>query len=236
MVIFGVTVAADGLAEFECLEFERTGTKDVFLVPMRVPSENVRLVNERVRVCERRQKRRCRKFQFEHDGSGIGCGDRIDHRVNAGPRTEDAGCGIDDGVPARGDVRGGELGAVMPFDAIADFERPGFPLVGRFRHLGAQVAHEIVGRCGVLRIDANQHAVEWSDRVHRCEGDFTVSVETRRCVGGDHICEDTATLWRLRRDSGEGEGHQKRGQQAAHRRLSFRVYLSSQIVAKSWFT
>ena len=73
---------------------------------------------------------------------------------------------MDDLVPAGGDVLRRQRRAVVKLHALADLERVGQPVVGRLRHLGAQVAPEIGGRGRVARIDADQHAVERCRRVH----------------------------------------------------------------------
>ena len=72
---------------------------------------------------------------------------------------------------------GGQRRAVMEFDALADLEGVGLAVIGRLRHLGAEIADE-VGRSGrILRIDADQHAVEWRCRVDRRVGCFPMAVE-----------------------------------------------------------
>src|SRR5262249_44172543 len=66
--------------------------------------------------------------------------------------------------------------------------------VGRRRHLGAEIADEIGGRRRIVRIDPDQHAVEWRSRVHGRIGGLAVTVETRRSVRWDHEGEYPTAL------------------------------------------
>ena len=49
---------------------------------------------------------------------------------------------------------------VVKRDALADLEGERPSTVGCLRHFGAQIAYEVVGRCGVRRVDADQYAIE----------------------------------------------------------------------------
>ena len=97
----------------------------------------------------------------------------------------------------------------MELDAVADLEGVGLAVVGRLRHLGAQIADEIGRRGRVLRVDPDQHAVERRGRVHRRVGRLAMPVEARRRVGRDHVGQRAAAFRRfaatpaLRRSSGD---------------------------------
>ena len=97
-----------------------------------------------------------REFEVEDDGRRIGRLDLVDHQVIAGARAQHALRRKDDLVPARGDVGGGQRRAVGEFDAVADLEGVGLAVVGRLRHLGAQIADDIGRRGRIVRVDANQ--------------------------------------------------------------------------------
>ena len=72
MVVIGVPLALDRLADLVVDKFERARADDVFFVPMRVFVENLLLVNKIERVGERRQKRGGREFQMKDDGDRVG--------------------------------------------------------------------------------------------------------------------------------------------------------------------
>ena len=92
-------------------------------------------------------------------------------------------------------VLGGELRAVVELDVLADLEGVGLAAVRRLRHLGADVAHELLGRL-VLGIDADQRAVERRPGMGERERRLAVTVVARRLVG-DHELENAALLGRL---------------------------------------
>ena len=52
-------------------------------------------------------------------------------------------------LQARRDILGGQLVAVVEFDVVADLEGPGLAVVGRLRHFGAQIAHDVGCRSGL---------------------------------------------------------------------------------------
>ena len=74
---------------------------------------------------------------------------------------------MDDRIPARRDVLGRQRRAVVEFDALADLEGVGLPVIGRLRHRRAQIAHKVGGRGRVFRVDPDQHAVERRGRMNR---------------------------------------------------------------------
>src|SRR5262249_50431939 len=75
-----------------------------------------------------------------------------------------------------------------------EFHPLALAVIGRRRHLRAEVADEVGGRGRVVGIDADQHAVERRRCMHRGEGCLTVTVEARRSVGRDHVREYPAAL------------------------------------------
>ena len=117
-------------------------------------------------------------------------------------------------LPARRDIGRGQRRAVVEFDALADLERVGLAVIGRLRHLGAEIADEIGRRGRVFRVDADQHAVKRRDRMHRREGLLAMPVEARRRVGRDHIGQRAAAFRRLvgreRRGGRDSSGERRR--------------------------
>ena len=104
MVIIGVPLAFDRLADLVVDEFERAGTENILFIPARVLVEDRFPVNEIERVGERRQKCAGGKLQIKNDGVRIGRPDLVDHQVIAGARTQRAFSQENDLVEARGDV------------------------------------------------------------------------------------------------------------------------------------
>ena len=90
------------------------------------------------------------------------------------------------------------LAAVVELHVGADLEGVGLAVVGRLRHLGAEIADELGGRRRIVRRDADQHAVERRRGMHRGEGRLAMAVEARRRVGRNHVDERSAALGRLR--------------------------------------
>src|SRR3546814_11146561 len=82
----------------------------------------------------------------------------------------------------------------MELHPFRNLEGVGLAAVGRLRNLAdAQVADEVVGILGILRIGPDQQAVERRDRVNQREGGFPMAVEARRLVGHD-VFQDAAFL------------------------------------------
>ena len=169
---------------------------------------------------------------MEDDGIRIGRLDLVDHRIIAAARADDAVGGIDDPVPAGGDICGGQPRAVGEFDIVADHETVGAPAIRRLGDFGADVADEL-GRGGrVFRIGADQNTVERRHSVYRGEGRLAVTIEARRRVGRDHIGQDATALRRLlgRGDAAnKGEGGQQPGgetpQRQSHPTLPFGIFV-----------
>ena len=82
----------------------------------------------------------------------------------------------------------------MEFDVLPNLKDVGLAVVGRLRDFGAEVADEFRGIRRVLRVDADQDAVERRDRMHRCVGALAMAVKARRRIGRDHIGEGAAVL------------------------------------------
>ena len=136
-----------------------------------------------------RQKRRCGEFQLEDHGPGIGRLNLVDQEIIAGAPARRSFGGEDDPVPAGGHIRSRQGRAVMELDVLADLEGVGLAVIGRLRHLGAEIADEIGGRGWVLRVDVDQHAVKRRHRMHRRIVGIAVTVEARRRVRRDHVRE-----------------------------------------------
>ncbi len=156
------------------------------------------LVDQGVGVGERRQERVGGEFQMEDDGGRDRaprpcrpCTKLLWRALSTPWRRKD------DLVPARRDVGGGQRRAVVELDALADLEGVGLAVVGRLRHLGAQIADEIGAVARVHRIGPDQDAVERRDRMDRRVGLLAMPVEARRRIGRDHIGQDAAVLRRL---------------------------------------
>ena len=212
VIVVGIALALDGLADLVLGHLERTGPHDVLLVPVHVLVELRLRINVAVGIGQRRQERQGGKLQLEHHRLVVRRGDGVDHHEVILARAGDAGLGMDDLVPARGNVLCRQGRAVVKLHALADLEGVGQPVVRRLRHLGAQVAHEIGGRGRIARIDADQDAVERRRRVHHRVGGFAMPIEAGPTVGRDHVGQDAAALGRLcrgrrRAESEDGSQH-----------------------------
>ena len=122
---------------------------------MRVAVEDFLFVDEGVGIGERGQKRRRGEFQAEYDCFRVRRLDRLDHRIIAAAHAEDAFRRVDDLVPARGHVGGGQGRAVREFDIVAYREGVGPAVISRLRNAGADIADEIgceAGFSGLTRI------------------------------------------------------------------------------------
>ena len=75
-------------------------------------------------------------------------------------RADDALGRMHDVLPARRHVGAVSWRAVVELHALADLEGVGLAVVGRLRHLGAEIADEVGRRRRIVGIDADQHAVE----------------------------------------------------------------------------
>src|SRR6516164_809722 len=151
VIVIWVTDSLDRRADLVADEFEGARAQDIPFVPPRLLVDDLFLVNPAEGIGECRQKGAGRELQMKHYGCPVGCLDLVYHHVVALARAADAFGRVDDLVPARGNVIGGERRAVMPFDAVADLEGVGLALLGGFRHLGAQIADKIGGRRGIVR-------------------------------------------------------------------------------------
>ena len=223
VVVVRVALALDGLADLVVGELEGTRPHDVLLVPVHVLVELLLGVDVGVGVGQRRQEREGGEFQLEHHRLVVRRRDAVYHHEVVLARAGDALGRKHDLVPARGDVLRGQRRAVVKLDALADLERVGQPVVRRLGHLRAQVAHEIRGRGRVARIDADQHAVERSRRVHHGEGRLAVPIVARPGIGRDHVRQDATALRRLRRcgrstESNDGSQHRLEAETTPHRR------------------
>src|SRR5215469_13624606 len=131
---------------------------------------------------------------MKHHSCRIGRLDLVYHDIKALTRARHAFWRVDDLVPARRHVISGQWRAVVEPDAIADLEGVGLPAIGGLRHFGAQIAYEIGGRGGVLRIYPDQHAVKRCGRMHGRVSRLAVTVKARRRVSRDHIIKRATTL------------------------------------------
>ena len=209
MVVIRVALAPDRLARLVADQLEGARTHDVFLVPARVPVEDLLLVDPGVGIGERRQKSAGRKFETEHHGQRVRHLDLVDHDVEALTRAGDAFRRIDDLAPARCDIDGCQRRPVVKLHPVANLEGVGPAVIGRLRHLGAEIAHEIGRRGRVLRVDPDQDTVIRRRRMHRRVGCLAMAIEARWRVGRDHVGENAARPWLLlaycRRNDGERE-------------------------------
>ena len=202
-VVIGIALARDRLSGLVILQAKRPGAENVFLVPMRVAVEDRLLVEERVRVRQSRKEGCGSEFEVEDDGVRVRRLDLVDQAgIVAALRADDAGWRKDDLVPACRDVVRGHLVAVGELHVVADREGVGGAVIGRLGDFGADVAYKL-GRIGrVVRVRADQHAVERRHRVDRRKCVLALPVKTRRCIGGDHIGQRAAALWCLVRRPG----------------------------------
>ncbi len=151
VVVVGVALALDRLTDLILDELERSRSHHVLFVPVRIAIEDFLLVDIGERIGQRGQEGAGREFQVEHHGCRVRCLDAIDHHEIALPRTGDTRPGMHDLLPACRDVVRGQRRPVVPFHAVTDAECLGLAVVGRLRHLGAQVAHEVGRRRRVRR-------------------------------------------------------------------------------------
>src|SRR5262249_23096194 len=118
MIIVGVAYALDRLADLVARELERARAHDVLFVPVRILVE-------------------------EHHGRRVGRLQLVDDGVVALARARNAFRRAYDLAPARRHVVGGEQRPVVEFHALADLERISLAIIGRRRHLRAEVADEV---------------------------------------------------------------------------------------------
>ena len=166
---------------------------------MRVLFQNLLLVDEGVRIGEGRQEGARRKFETDHDGRGIGRLDLVHHVEIAGARAQHALWREGDHLEALRDILGGQRVAIVELDALPDLERVGLVVIGRFRHFGAEIAHEIGRRGRVVRIDPDKDAVIGRDRMDRGVGRLAMPVEGRRRIGRDQVGQRAAAFRGIRR-------------------------------------
>ena len=85
----------------------------------------------------------------------------------------------------------------MKLDVLTNLECVGRARVGRRRHLGAQIADDVGGRSGILRVDPNQRAVERCGRMNRRVGLLALRVEARRRICRNYVGQSATVFWRL---------------------------------------
>ena len=107
---------------------------------------------------------------------------------------------VDDLVPTRRHVVGGQGRAVLEADILADRECVGPAAIRRLGNLGAGIADEIDRRGRIFRVDPDQHTVEGRHCVNRRKRPLAMAVEARRRIGRDHVGQHAALFWRLRGD------------------------------------
>ena len=197
VIVIRVAYALDRLAGFIGGELEGAGPHDVLLVPARILVEVGLPVDPVERIGECRQERTGREFEAEHHGRGIGRLDLVDHQVVGGACAQHPRGRKGEVLPACRHILGGERRAVMEFDVRAYLESVGPVVVGRLRHLGAQIADDVGRRCRVCRIDPNEDAVVRRHRMHRRVGALAMSIKARRRVRRYQIGQRAAPLRRL---------------------------------------
>src|SRR5271165_5733909 len=114
---------------------------------------------------------------MEYDGRRIRRFDRIDHLVIALAHTQYALRWVNDHFETRGHIGRGQRRPVVELDVIANLEGIGLAIIGRLRHHRAQIAYEIGRRRRIVRIDPDQHAVEWRGGVQHREGALAMPVK-----------------------------------------------------------
>ena len=197
-VIIRVAIALDRLADFVAGEFERAGAHHILFVPVRVLRQRLLLVDERKRIGEGGEERRGGEFETENHGLRIRRVDLVDHREVFLPGAGDALRRVHDIFPVRRDIGCRQRRTVVEFDVLADLEGVSLAVIGRLRHLGAQIAHEVGRRRRVRRVDPDQNAVKRRDGMQGREGRLAMPIEGRRRIGRDHIGEGAAALRRIR--------------------------------------
>ena len=95
-IVIGIAHTGNRLSRLIVLEAERAGAHDVLLEPARVAVEDLLLVDERVWIGERRQKRGGRELEVEDNGFRIRRLDPVDHRIVAATHADHAFRRIDD--------------------------------------------------------------------------------------------------------------------------------------------
>ena len=82
----------------------------------------------------------------------------------------------------------------MEFDIPTDLESVSLAVARRLWDLGAEIADEVRYVRRVVRVHADQNAVEWGDRMHRRIGALAVPVKARRRIRRDHVGEGAAVF------------------------------------------
>ena len=101
----------------------------------------------------------------------------------------------------------------MELDAVADLEDVRPAAISWLRHRCAQITHEVGRRGRIVRINADQHAVEGCRRLNGRKGGLAMRVKARRGVCWDYIGQKAAVLWRfLRERDNRPRGDESAGQ------------------------
>ena len=118
-----------------------------------------------------------RIFKIENNGRIVWCRNTVNHKEIGLTCTQNAFWRFNDPVEAGLDVPGCELGAIMKFDVVTDFESKSLAAICWLRDVtDAEVAFEVGGRCRIGGIDPDQNAIVLRKRVYRPESCFSVSV------------------------------------------------------------
>src|SRR5208283_566802 len=160
MIVVGVALTLDRLANIVADEFEWAGAENVLLVPVRVLVEDRLLVNPSIGIGQSRQERVGGEFKPKDHGDRIGDLDLVDHDEIALSGADHPRWREDDLVPDRGDILGCQWRAVGEFDPLADLEGIGLAVIDRLRHGRAQIADKIVRLARIVGVGADQDAVE----------------------------------------------------------------------------
>src|SRR5215813_12871471 len=110
-------------------------------------------------------------------------------------RAGDTWAGVHNLVPTCSHVLCREQRAIMKFNASLDLESVGQAVIRGLRHLRAEITPKVGGRRGIVRIDADQNAVEWRRRLKHGERRLSMTVQTRAAISSDHIGQSPPMFW-----------------------------------------
>src|SRR5215469_3174760 len=145
-IIIGVSYPLHRLTGLVFGELEGPGAEDVFLVPPRILVEHLLLVDEGKGIGECRQECACCKLQTKDHSRGVGRRDRIHHIVIALADAQYVLGRVNDMLPARYDIGGGQWRAIVELDPLAYLEGVGSAIIGWLWYRSAEVADEICRR------------------------------------------------------------------------------------------
>ncbi len=211
MVIALVFHARDEGARLVLDELERARAVDVLLVPgIAVLGEVLIRVDEVERRGHRRQERARRKLQFEDHRVVVGHLDSVDHLVEGLARRSDAFRREDDLVVGRDDIFCVQRITVMELDAFLDMKGVGQAVLTDIE-ARADIALQVGRVRRVIRVHADQKAVERRDRVDHAERGLDMAV-IGRDLRADHDIQRATGFRCVRHGAGRHGGSRHRTQ------------------------